>query len=260
VFCWWSLADYDYYVVCDSSLKPPQSVVQEHVRTLAFLREQARQLLPPADSNSDSSDGEIYSSDDGAPTIRIFDSGVKRRLLESIEFHTKCLMDLLPSMEQIYKNLCDLGVRLEESKGKISFHATDAARPYVLQVHNKFKNASISLVERLGEANWQRFLRLRQRMTAAHHEDVINDLQVGTRSAFSTFNSHDSGLGSSLHPDSSFTQTDALHSSCVSSLAEKGDSCARVPPTPRGVVDGTPFQCFICGRMLTKIRNRIDWK
>jgi hypothetical protein len=183
---------------------------------------------------------------------------MKRRSLESIEFHTKCLMDLLPSMEHTYKKLCDPGLRSEESKGQIPFHATDAARPYVLQVHDKFKNASIPLVKRLGEANWQRFLRVRQSMAA---EDGPSDFQVGARSTFvpaSEF--HDSGLGSSLHPNSSFAPTNASHSSFVSGLAAKVGSRARVPPTPSGVVDGTPFQCFICKRMLTRIRNRIDWK
>lgn len=247
-----------YLLVYDCSLTPRQPVVQEHVRALASLREQARQLLPLADSDSDASDGETYSSDDGAPTTRVADSGLKRRSLESIEFHTKCLMDLLPSMEQTYKNLCDPGLRLEENNGKIIFHVTDAARSWVLKVHDKFKNASISLIERLGEANWQRYLRVRQSMEA---EESIYDMPISAHSTFipaSKF--HDSGLGSSVRPESSFARTVASHSSFVSSLAEQGASCARVPPTPSGVVNGTPFQCFICKRTLTNIRNRVQWK
>lgn len=247
-----------YLIVCDSSPKPPQTIVQEHVRALTSLREQARQLLPPADSDSDTSDGDVYSSDDGAATIRVADSGLKRRSLESIEFYTKCLMELLPSMEQTYKHLCDPGLRLEESNGKICFHVTDAARPWVLQVHDKFKNASISLIQRLGEANWQRYLRIRQSIAAG---DSTNDIPISAQSAFipaSKF--HDSGLGTSVRPESTLARTDASHSSFASSLADQGGSCARVPPTPIGVVDGTPFQCFICKRKLTTIRNRVQWK
>jgi hypothetical protein len=167
-------------------------------------------------------------------------------------------MELLPSMEQNYKHLCDPGLRLVESNGKISFQVTDAARPWVLKIHDRFKNAHISLIERLGEANWQRFVRVRQNMEAG---DCVHDVPISAHSTFlpaSKF--YDSGLGSSIRPESSFARTDASYSSFVSSFAGQGGSCARVPPTPSGVVDGTPFQCFICKCMLSKIRNRVQWK
>lgn len=225
------------------------------------MREQARQFLVPADSASEASDGETCSSDDGASTTGTTDPKVKRRSLEKIEFYTKCLMDLLPSMEQAYKNSCDPGLRLEEKSVKISFHITEAARPYVLQAYDKFRNANTFLVERLGEVNWQRFIRVRQLMAAELPQNDSEDVQVSARSTFfpaSKF--HDSDLGSSLDPNSSFARTDASHSSFVSSLAEKEGSCARVPSTPNEVAEGIPFECFICKRMLTKIRNRVDWK
>jgi hypothetical protein len=170
-------------------------------------------------------------------------------------------MDLLPSMEQTYKNAGDLGLRSDEASGKIAFHVTEAARPYVLQVHNKFRNAKTLLVERLGEANWQRFVRVRRHMAPDVDEDVTNDLVAGACSTFipaSKF--HDSGLGRPLQATSPFAPTVASHSSFISSHAEKGSSYARVPPTPAEVGEGIPFECFICKQTLTKIKNRVDWK
>jgi hypothetical protein len=238
-----------------------QPAIQEHVRALTSLRDQARQIQAQADSDDDTSDDEICSGDDVASTSGTLDIVVKRPFLDDIEFYTECLMDLLPSMEQTYKNARDPGLRLEERSGKILFHVTEAARPYVLQVHDKFRNANTFLVKRLGEANWQRFMRVRRCMASGIQEDDVKDLRTGARSVFfpaSKF--HDSGLGISLPAESSFAPTVASHSSFVSSLAEEKASCARVPPTPNEVAEGLPFECFICKQTLTKIRNRVDWK
>ncbi len=155
-------------------------------------------------------------------------------------------MDLLPSMEQTYKHVCNPGLRMEEGSRKISFHVSEVARPYVLQIHDKFRNANISLVELLAEANWQRFMRVRQYMAGEIRGNDLEDPLVGTLSTFiPASNFHDSSLGSL---------------SFVSSLSEKEGSVARVPATPKEVAKGISFQCFICRRVLTKIRNRIDWK
>lgn len=170
-------------------------------------------------------------------------------------------MDLLPSMEQTYKNAGNPSLLLEEGTGKPSFHVTEAAKPYVLQIHDKFRNAKALLVERLGEANWQRFVRVRRHMAPDVDGDVTNDLVAGACSTFNPASKfHDSGLGRSLQATSSFAPTVASHSSFISSHAENGRSCARVPPTPTEVGEGMPFECFICKQTLTKIKHRVDWK
>jgi hypothetical protein len=170
-------------------------------------------------------------------------------------------MDLLPSMEQTYRYSCDLESRLEEQSREVSFHVTEAARPYVLQVHDKFRNADVSLVERLGEANWQRFIRVRQQL--AHGDQDADKQEAGpeTHSRFTPASKfHDSGLGSSLPGKTSFAPTVASHSSFISGLSAKEGSYVRVPPTPNEVAEGLPFECFLCKQTLSKVRNRIDWK
>jgi hypothetical protein len=71
---------------------------------------------------------------------------------------------------------------------------------------------------------------------------------------------HDSGLGSSMPAQSSHAATVASHSSFVSSLAEDNTGNLRVPSTPKEVSKGIPFKCNICGHVLSRIRNRVDWK
>jgi hypothetical protein len=247
--------------VCSSTDERLKPAIQEHIRALTSLREQARQIRAQDDSDNDASDDEVCPIGDVASASGTLDTGAGASFLEDIDFYTKCLMDLLPSMEQIYKNARDPCLRLEERSGKISFHVTEAARPYVLQVHDKFRDAKTSLVERLGEANWQRFMRVRHCMASVTQDDDAKDFETGARSAFfpgSKF--HDSGLGNSLPTESSFALSVASHSSFVSSLAEEKGSSARVPPTPNEVAEGLPFECFICKRTLNRIKTRVDWK
>ena len=209
-----------------------------------------------ADSDSEASDSDFCSTD-CASSSKVSDARVKFRSLNSIEFYTKCLMELLPSMEQTYKNACDPGLQFEEESRIVAFHVTEAARPYVLQIHDKFRDANTSLVERLGEANWQRFIRVRQYEVPTFQEDE----RACARSTFipaSKF--QDSGLGTSLPMKSSFAPTVASHTSFVSSIADKEGSSVRVPPTPDEVAGGLPFQCSICKQTLTRIKTRNDWK
>jgi hypothetical protein len=234
-------------------------VIREHIRALTSLREQAKQIHVQED-DSEASDNDFSCSDDDA-SFSAPPKGLQHRWGDHVEFQTKCLMDLLPSMEKTYKHVRDPGSYLEEKNGIFAFHVTEAARPYVLQVHDKFRSAAISLVERLGEANWQRHVRIRQYMASGVQDDAPDDLRIGARSAFfpaSKF--HDSALGSSNPTNSSFAPTVASHSSFVSSLAEKEGYRARVPSMPTEVARGLSFTCFICKRTLTKIKNRVDWK
>jgi hypothetical protein len=249
-------------LVCRYGNIPYTSVISHHIHTLTSLREQAKQFRIQKEDNDDSdiSDSEILDGDDDT-SVSTPDLGLQHHSLDNIDFYTKCLMDLLPSMEQAYKHLCDPGSRLEEKNGKIVFHVTDAARPYVLHIHDKFRSADMSLVERLGEANWQRFVRVRHQMESKPQDDESKDLRTGARSEFLPLSKfHDSALGKSLRTDSSFAPTVASHSSFISSIAEKDGSRVRVPPTPKEIMEGLPFECFICKRLLNNLKTRVDWK
>ena len=186
-----------------------------------------------------------------------------------------CLMDLVPAMEQTLSHL-DAAAQRNHSSHGVVFAVSEAARPWVSNVSDKFDKADTKLVERLGESNWQRYLTVRARMNQiasapkdilAPHFEKIPVQAVFKESPQSMFRPlsmfHDSGLGSSIPSapaPSHYAQSVASHTSFITSLVEAEDSSRRVPPTPAEVGSGKPFQCEICGHQLFNIKNRIDWK
>ena len=68
---------------------------------------------------------------------------------------------------------------------------------------------------------------------------------------------HDSGIGTSVPAQTSYAQS---HTSFLSSNTEGEHGSPRVPPTPVGVSAGKPFQCYLCGHVLSSIKNRVDWE
>ena len=144
----------------------------------------------------------------------------------------------------------------EQSSMPVDFQVSGPARTYVINVRDRFANADSRLVERLGEANWQRHTALRTGMEQEAPETIGEPKSVFV--PVSMF--HDSGLGSSVPANSSYAITVASHSSFVSSLAEDDTGVLRVPSTPKEVHEGRAFTCEICGHKLNRIKNRIDWK
>jgi hypothetical protein len=169
--------------------------------------------------------------------------------------HIFSLMELVPSMENT----------LAEIKGKISappradFMVSDPAWPYVSHVRDKFGKADPKLIQRLGQANWERHNKVTERLD--EDADVYSKVTKGIDEAKSIFTRsslfHDSGLWSSSHTIHS--NKVALRSSSSCSQPRDGGQL-RVPPTPTEVQQGIPFACSICGHVLHKIKSRNDWK
>lgn len=171
--------------------------------------------------------------------------------------HIFSLMELVPSMENT----------LAQIKGKIStpsapradFKVSEPAWPYVSNVRDKFRKADPKLIERLGQANWERHTKITERLD--EHADVYSKVTQGVDEAKSIFTPcslfHDSGLGSSSH----MIHSNKITLRASSSASHPRDSGRlRVPPTPTEVQEGIPFTCNICGHVLHKIKSRNDWK
>ena len=168
-------------------------------------------------------------------------------------------MDLLPSMEDTL-NLATQAKDENEVPSSLDFHISDPARTYILNIYDRFSKADPRLVERLGEANWQRHIALRNR-PIKQAAGVAVAIEEAPRSVFipvSLF--QDSGLGSSLPAQTSYAPTSASHLSFISSQADEGGGGLKVPPTPKAVSKAIPFSCEICGQTLSRIKNRVDWK
>ena len=178
---------------------------------------------------------------------------------------TECLLDLVPTIERNLVHAEKIITKLPATK--ISFSMSEAARPFVLRIADKFIDANIKLVERLGEANWQRFVQIRDRIgETSDHNHTIDPVQEmhckDVPQSLSTPRTlfHDSGIGTSVAPGTRYAASVASHTSFISSNAEGDYGSLRVPATPAEVFEGKPFRCFICNSILSSIRTRVDWK
>ncbi|MCJ1285845.1 hypothetical protein MMC26_005187 [Xylographa opegraphella] len=188
-----------------------------------------------------------------------------------LECSIDCLMDLIPTMEQSLAHIQSRGIQTKTSS-RVPFSVSELALPWVRNVSDKFTSADTALVERLGEANWQRYMTLRarteQRIQSLDIRNVATDnipmVQIFPTAPQSTFKPlslfHDSGLGSSVPTLPRYTMSTASHTSFLSSVAGDSALALRVPPTPVEVALGNPFECDICGHLLSNIKNRVDWK
>ena len=172
-------------------------------------------------------------------------------------------LDLVPTLEltleHVERRQRQPGLTTEPS------YASNPANIYISLVRDKFPEANDRLVERLGEANWQRHLNIRKRMEQSaglYRQDGSGE--AGGTIAGSILQPptlfHDSGIGTTLAAKSRYAQSEASHTSFISSPSDTERGVARVPPTPTEVGLGKPFRCYLCGQIQFRIKHRVDWK
>ena len=222
---------------------------------LASLLERAETIISDADRTASPYAGdESDQSDYDSETSSIGENSV----FENIQFGIARLMELAPTLQ---KNL----VRGREARTQHilsspqPFRVSKPAETYVKIAQEKFKQADLNLVQRLGQASWQRHRRIREMMYGSDESD--KEEPTTEHSTFRpppTF--HDSGLGTTISSASQYAASVASHTSFASIIHEEGTKSLRVPPMPPHVANGKPFTCPICGRLQSKIKNRNDWK
>lgn len=170
--------------------------------------------------------------------------------------YTECLMELCETMMRVGVRI--MSTRTEDSGLVIEpFRVSEPAGLFVRHVGDKFPKADVNLVQRMGQANWERRERIREQMDVASRTDqvYVNEDPTIAQSVFKpTSLFHDSGLGSSI-PTSI-----ASHRSFASSLASNAKGSLKVPDAPAEVALGKPFKCDFCGHRLLNTRTRVDWK
>ena len=172
----------------------------------------------------------------------------------ALQCHIDCLMDLIPTLE---KSLAHIESQPHITySARPSFSVSEAALPFVLQVHDKFPTAPTKLVERLGESNWQRYVTLRNGVQCREETEETAPSSVFVPELMF----HDSGIGTSMASTTQQAISVASHTTFISSHAEEGHTSLRVPTTPPEVALGKPFKCEVCSEVLHTIKNRIDWK
>jgi hypothetical protein len=203
------------------------------------------------ESEDDDSDLDSEAEGESANERNVMDA-----IAADLRFYNHRLMDLMPSIERTAVQPAQLQGPNDHS-ALSPFQMSEPAHAYVIKVADKFPDAESKLVERLGEANWQRHVRIRQ-SSGGTAEIVPAEVPKSVFVPVSMF--HDSGLGSSMPAQSAYAATAASHSSFKTTMTESQSGSYRVPPTPKEVYAGESFTCEICGHFLSKIRNRIDWK
>ena len=214
------------------------------------------------------SEDEVFNSQDGDEVFSSDDEGGSESVKDDYKFsrdlssHVQMIMDLIPAIESTIEHQRTIGVRPLRANA-CKFRASGPAQIYITLVQDKFPKASEKLQERLGEANWQRHINIRRRMEQA--EGRQRDKAEGKANEMGSIFQpptlfHDSGIGTTVGSKSQYAQTEASHTSFMSSIAETEKGHLRVPPTPIQVGAGEPFHCQLCGILQTKIKNRIDWK
>lgn len=237
--------------------KLPAPIEDTCVSKLSILVEKAKAVTDPSHIENDKEVNEEASSVDES-TISCFETSdseseadPRARSIKYLTAYIQGLMDLGPMIEI---NLIESERRPDDAQQPAlpAFDVSEPARTYVSVVRDKFPKAPTRLVERLGEANWQRHVQVRKRITDPGEKTFKERIPV------SVF--HDSGIGSTMPSGSQYAATTFTRSSFNSSMAEKEYGSLRVPPTPKEVSLGQPFQCFLCQVTQRKIKNRVDWK
>ena len=186
----------------------------------------------------------------------------KADVVKEIERHIGLLMNLLPSLHHFLEYIRK--ERNDKAAAENEFTASQAASAYINIVREKFTRAKDDIVKRLGEANWQRHLNVRKKLEESTEESIEEEEVPPAKSLFRPISIfQDSALGTSIAEPAAGVAVEgsvASHSSFRTSATEGGPGSLRVPETPPEVHLGLPFKCHICGKVLTKIKNRYQWK
>lgn len=207
-------------------------------------------------------DDDVSAFSDESATSQDSKHGQIHGLATRIAPYIHDLMELGPTIQN---NLEQRAIKAESNDYvNDTFSVHSSAQHYVSMIRDKFPEASLGLIERLGEANWQRHVIIRNHAT---NKSSGLTTAIGTtdkRTIFSQYGKvslfHDSGIGTSDPKTNENAASTYSHTSFVSTMAEDGHRGPSVPPTPKAVRHGKAFECNICYRQKWSIRNRIDWK
>ncbi|PON21401.1 hypothetical protein TGAM01_v209702 [Trichoderma gamsii] len=126
---------------------------------------------------------------------------------------------------------------------------------YIDKIIKDFPLINRSLASRLGNTNFERYLRCQANRDAIENEGgaLLTEREAPEPASTIITGSkfHDSGVGTSIGPT-------IIHPETIRSQSRKVQS-VRVPPLPKGAKDGMPFSCIACNSNVV-ITNNSDWK
>ena len=166
---------------------------------IARLLEKVDEVIPGED------DG-LYDSTNDSDDSEAGDlEGAFDNIISNITTYMDCLMDTTPSLEQAAVTSKNHMVSNTIDRVHLPvFAVSEMAQSYCGNIIDKFPDAPLDLIQRLGEANWERHKRIRERLESCSLEEVNTQIEVkveddcqqtvaGGETLF-----HDSGLGTSV--------------------------------------------------------------
>ena len=223
---------------------------KERIGELAQLVEESRVVISTREEQDENNSSDDSCSETTESLSGDEDSG---NIVQEISSHLNYLVQLGPTLQRdvLYAYKARTTAAFPPI---VPFHLSDPAKIYVSLIREKYPDAEDQLVDRLGEANWQRHQTIREQIEA-------NDLDEGQDDSCSAFRPHsafhDSGLGTSVP---AYTEYASSHTSFQSSNAEGEEGALRVPAAPDEMSAGKPFTCPYCGITLANVKNRVAWK
>lgn len=186
-------------------------------------------------------DAEERSDDPSSDESSIFEADDLEEIAEDLKTDIQCLMDLGP----LFKcPVLDVEQEREPAAGGKMSTTWSPHKNYCDRISQRFPKAHGDLVLRLGKANWDRFLRCRERRNRSNQEAKHPVLEASTVDG-SKF--HDSGLGTSV--PSGGAASIRYAETTMSFHAENGSS-VRIPPLSHDAKRGNPFECVACGKRI----------
>lgn len=190
-----------------------------------------------------------------------FENGDLKAALISIYGCVESLMNVLPTIDSCCnEQSVESRSQADPIRKPHDTYVSDKAQPFVNQILDKFPSMEGKLAQRSGQANWERYLRLRS-LQGHLAEGPSQAEELATRSIFQPFTEfQDSGLGSSLPATTIYAKSNASHASFMSTQSAHDRRAFRVPQTPKAVLAGMPFECEICHSLVSGVKNRVQWK
>jgi hypothetical protein len=233
-------------------LSTQNSATTPSIYPLEQLVAHASAKLPSKDdqtsSESDTSDGEAPQN-----TFQVGGFRAASRCIDAISHPVSMLMQLTPTLEAIYTHKYSAPLREHAFQTTL---VTPGSFQYISHVRDKFPEADPEIINRLGEANWQRHQRIRNLAVNDASEVTKVDPAISLFKPRSLF--QDSALGSSLPTISGPAKSDASHRSFASSANTAAGNSLRVPEMPITAL-GEAFKCPFCLTLIS-CSSRIQWK
>ena len=201
-------------------------------------------------------EGDVLDEDSGSDDVsadlatdNIFE------MMEDLRTDVDCLFNLLPALRSPPK---DLGS--SEITRQVTLKTPTAPNHHFVDViRNQFPSAKAFIVEKLGQYNFERYLRLQRERMTNEQQVAFETLHIEPRTQVAT-KFRDSGIGSSV-PSGSLPVAVLCPPKGPPSMTSgviRGN-CSKYPHISELSSSGEPFECVACGKKVQIGSNRL-WR